>query len=146
VLGEKIEEFPLRHEGNETAARRQMREIGERDALLADLTGELAHLLMRPLEKGIEQPKFVRNLKRRGVDGVAPEVAEEIGVFLQHRHVDAGAGEQKPEHHAGGSTPGDATDSGYCLGWHGSASGLLNLHDKIFLAASSFYASTEASR
>ena len=89
---------------------------------------ELAHLLMRPLEELVEQPELVHDLERRGMDGVAAEVAEEIGVLLQHRHLDAGAGEQKPEHHAGGSAAGDAAASGDGLGWHGSGLALTRSH------------------
>jgi hypothetical protein len=35
------------------------------------------------------------------MDRVAAEVAEEIGVLLQHDHVDAGARQQKARHHPG---------------------------------------------
>ena len=59
LVGEEVEEVPLRHEGDEVAARRQMREIGEHHAVLADLPDELAQLLMRPLEELVEQAKLV---------------------------------------------------------------------------------------
>ena len=95
LLGEEIEEVPLRHQGDEAALRRQMREIGDHDALVADLAGQLAHLLMRPLEEFVEQAELVHDFERRGMDGVAAEVAQEIGVLLQHHDIDAGAGEQK---------------------------------------------------
>ena len=39
---------------------------------------------------------------------VAAEIAEEVGVLLQHDHVDAGAREQKSQHHPGGAAAGDA--------------------------------------
>src|SRR3954471_15256966 len=38
---------------------------------------------------------------------VATEVVQEVGVLLEHRHLDALAGEQEPEHHPGGPTAGD---------------------------------------
>ena len=47
VLGEKIEEVPLRHQGDEMAVGWEMREIGDHHAVVADLAGELAHLRMR---------------------------------------------------------------------------------------------------
>ncbi len=84
-----------------------MGKIGDDDALVADLAGELMHLLMRALEEIVEDAELVHHLKRRGVDGVAAEVAQEIGVLLQHHDIDAGARQQKAEHHAGGTAAGD---------------------------------------
>ena len=43
----EIEKVPLRHEGNEFAACRQMREIGKRDAGVSDEPREGAQFLMR---------------------------------------------------------------------------------------------------
>jgi hypothetical protein len=37
------------------------------------------------------------------VDSVSAEVTEEIGVFFEDEDFDAGAGEEEPEHHAGGA-------------------------------------------
>src|SRR2546427_7180322 len=56
------------------------------------------------------------------MDGVAAEVAKEIGVLLQHHHLDAGTGKQIPQHHAGRAASGDATSRGEDFGWHGSDS------------------------
>ena len=42
------------------------------------------------------------------MDRVAAEVAQEVGVLLQHDDVDAGAREQEAEHHAGRPAAGDA--------------------------------------
>ena len=95
LVGEKIEKVPLRHQRDETAMGRQMGEIGKDDALVADLPGELAHLLMRALEEIVEDAELVHDLERRGMDGVAAEIAQEIGVLLQHHDIDAGAGQQK---------------------------------------------------
>ena len=75
LVGEKIEEVPLRHEGDEVAARRQVREIGKHHAILADQPYELAQLLMRPLEELFEQAELVHDLEGGGMDGVAAEVA-----------------------------------------------------------------------
>ena len=35
------------------------------------------------------------------MDGVAAEVAQEVGVLLEHHDIDAGARQQIAEHHAG---------------------------------------------
>jgi hypothetical protein len=41
------------------------------------------------------------------MDRVAAKIAEEVGVFFQHRDIDAGAREQEAEHHAGRTAAGD---------------------------------------
>ena len=97
---EKIEKVPLRHEGDEFAAGGKVREIRERHIVIADLAAQHAQLLMRPLEEIVEHAKLVHDLERRGMDGVAAEIAEEIGVLLQHDDIDAGAGKKKSKHHA----------------------------------------------
>jgi hypothetical protein len=107
LVGEEIEEVPLREEGDEAAARGKMGEVGEDDHLVADDAADLAHLLVRQLEKRVEESELVHHFERGGMDGVAAEVAQEIGVLLQHQDVDAGAGEQEAEHHAGRAAPGD---------------------------------------
>ena len=108
LLGQEIEEIPLRHQGDEFAARRQMAEIRHREALRADLTGQRLDLLMRQLQELVEQAQFVHQLERRWMDRVAAEIAEEIRVLLQHHDVDAGAREQKAQHHSRGAAAGDA--------------------------------------
>ncbi len=97
---------------------REMGEIGDRDRLAADHGGKLLDFLMGQLEERLEQAELVHDLERRGVDGVAAEVAEEILVLLQHHDVDTGAGQQKSEHHAGGSASGNAAARGDGFGRH----------------------------
>ena len=46
------------------------------------------------------------------MDGVAGEVAQEVGVLLQHQDVDARAREQEGEHHAGRPAARDAAGEG----------------------------------
>ena len=88
------------------------------DAVVADLAGKLAHLLVRPLEERVEQTELVHDLQRRGMDGVAAEVAQEVGMLLEHEHIDAGAGEQKSAHHAGRPAAGDDAGGGDGLRRH----------------------------
>ena len=63
-------------------------------------------LLVRPLEELVEQAELVHHLERRGMDGVAAEVAEEIRVLLQDDDVDAGTRQQEAQHHAGRTAAG----------------------------------------
>ena len=62
LLGEKIQKVPLRHQGDEAAMRRQMREIGNDHALIADQRRKLAQLLMRALEEGVDDAERVHHL------------------------------------------------------------------------------------
>jgi hypothetical protein len=41
------------------------------------------------------------------MDGVAPEVAEEVAMLFEHRHPNAGTGEQQAGDHSGGTAADD---------------------------------------
>ena len=112
LLGQEIEKVPLRHEGDEFAARRQMAEIRHLEVLGADLTDQRLDLLMRQFQELVDQAQFAHQLERRRMNRVAAEIAEEIRVLLQHHDVDAGAREQESEHHSRGPAAGDAALSG----------------------------------
>jgi hypothetical protein len=56
---------------------------------------ELRRLLMRQLQQIVQQPQLVHHFERRGMDRVAAEVAQKVGVLLQHQHVHAGARQQQ---------------------------------------------------
>ena len=53
------------------------------------------------------EAEFVEEPQRAGVHRVAAEVAQEVGVLLHHRDVDAAAGEQQAQHHARRAAAGD---------------------------------------
>ena len=50
----------------------------------------------------------MHHLERRRMDRVPAEVAQEVGVLLEDEDVDAGAGEEEAQHHAGRPAAGDA--------------------------------------
>ncbi len=54
------------------------------------------------------RPEFEHQFERRRMNRVAAEIAEEIGVLLQHHDMNAGARQQESEHHPGGAAAGDA--------------------------------------
>src|SRR6516225_494201 len=89
-----------------------MLEVGKDNEIVADKAPQLIGLLMRTLEEFFEQPELVHHLERRGMDGVAAEVAHEIGMLLENQDVDAGAGEEEAEHHPGWSTAGERATRG----------------------------------
>ena len=118
LAGEEIEEIPLWHESDELADGREMAEVSDLQHLAPDLARGGAKLVVWAGEKGVEQAQFVHDLKRRRMNGVAPEIAQEIRVLLQEHHLDTGAREQQAEHHAGGTAADDAAGGGKRCNWH----------------------------
>ena len=112
LLGEEIEKIPLRHQRNKFAVRRQMRQVDDREFFVADLHAQAFQLLVRHFEEFVEQAELVHQFERRGMDGIAAKIAKEVGVLFQHDDIDAGAREQKAEHHPGRSAAGDAAVRG----------------------------------
>ena len=105
---QEVEEVPLRHHRDELAAGRQVREVGDGDRKVPELGGQPRHLLMRQPQELLQDPELVHQLERGGVDGVAPEVAQEVRVLLQHQHGHSGPGQEQAQHHAGGAAARDA--------------------------------------
>jgi hypothetical protein len=64
---------------------------------------------MRPLQELVEPTQLADDVERGRMHGVAAKVPQKVGVLFEHDHVDAGAGEQDAEHHAGRPAAGDAT-------------------------------------
>ena len=122
--GEEVEEVPLGHEGDEAAVRRQVGKVGDRHRRAADVAGELPYLLVGALEEVLQEPQLVHHLQGRGVDGIAAEVAQEVGVLLQDEDVHPGTSEEEAEHHAGRPAPRDTAADVHRLGraagvsWH----------------------------
>ena len=54
---------------------------------------------VRTLKKAFEQPQLVEDFHRRGVDGVAAKIAEEVGMLFQNPDGDAGARKEQADHH-----------------------------------------------
>src|SRR5438132_14226883 len=78
VAREKVQKIPLRHERDKFAARRQPREIGDRDTVAVDYAAQFADLLMRELEKFVKQSELVHQFESGRMNGVATEIATEI--------------------------------------------------------------------
>jgi hypothetical protein len=55
-----------------------------------------------------QHAELVHHLEGRGMHGVAAEVAQEVGVLLQHHDRHPGAGQQEAQHHARRPAAGDA--------------------------------------
>ena len=98
MLGKEIEEIPLRHQCNELAARGQPGEIRKLVFSIPEEGADGGCALMGQPHELVQKPKLAHELEGGGVDGVATKIAQEVGMLLQHHHVDAGAREQEAEH------------------------------------------------
>ncbi len=76
---------------------------------------KVGRLLVRQLEELVEQAELAHHVEGRGMDGVAAEIAQEVGVLLEHDHVDAGARQQEAEHEPARPTADDAATGGDLL-------------------------------
>jgi hypothetical protein len=66
---------------------------------------------MRALQELIQNAEFVHEFKRRRMDGVAAEIAQEVCMLFEHDNVNALARKKKAQHYAGGTASGNATAS-----------------------------------
>jgi len=108
VARHEIEEVPLRHHGDVGRRYRQMREVGDLDLLVAEEAGEARQLVMRQPQEFLEQAELVHHRERRGMDGVAAEITQEVAVLLQHHDRHARPRQQEAQHHARGPAAHDA--------------------------------------
>src|SRR4029078_6863686 len=74
----EVQEVPLRHQRDELAARRQVREVGKRQRLPPDTTRDVANLAVRAFEKLVENAELMQDFKRGRMDRVAAEIAKEV--------------------------------------------------------------------
>lgn len=75
------------------AAGRQAREIGDLSKPAADLGVKGRGLLVRQRQELVEITELAHDFERRGVDGVAAEVAQKVFVFFDYGDGDACAGQ-----------------------------------------------------
>src|SRR2546428_443281 len=75
-------------------------EVGERGRGVSDCTPHPATPLMRQLREFVEHAELVEDLQSRGMDGVAAEIAKEIGVFLEAFPAYPRSAQQQPENQA----------------------------------------------
>ncbi|MND96221.1 hypothetical protein D3C80_885050 [compost metagenome] len=99
LADDEIEKIPLRHEGDETMTDRQPGKIRDRDTFAADNRIQPRRARMRQAEELVDETQLLHQFKRGGVDGIAAKIAQEIPVFLDHRHIYTAAGKQQAKHH-----------------------------------------------
>ena len=108
LRGEKVQKVPLRHQRNEFGVRGQVREVADLEPASSDDGRDTVYLGMANLEELVEEAKFVHQLQRGGMDGIAAKIAEEVLVLFEHGDGEPGAGEQKAEHDTGWTSTDDA--------------------------------------
>ena len=101
LLGEEVQKVPLRHKGHEAAPRWQVRHFAHEDVVAADTHADLTDLLVRTLEKLFEDAQFAHHFEGRGMEVVAAEVAEKVGVLLQDQNLHSRPRQQVTQHHPG---------------------------------------------
>jgi hypothetical protein len=90
-----------------------MREVRDRQLGIANLRVEMARFVVRPLQERIEKSEFVHHFERRGVDGVAAEVPQEISMLFEDHDLYPRTGEKEAEHHAGRPSADDTAPDVY---------------------------------
>jgi len=88
-----------------------MAEVSGFQSEIAHSRAGRGHLLVRQLEKIVQQPKLIHHLQRGRMHSVAPKIAKEVGVLLKDRYVHTRPRQQIPQHDAGRSAADHATGS-----------------------------------
>ncbi len=79
----------MRHHRDVGRANRKVRQVRHLGAKLAELHRQLLDLVVRQLEKTIEQTKLAHHFHRRRMNGIATKISQEISVLLQHDDLNA---------------------------------------------------------
>jgi hypothetical protein len=59
-------------------------------------------------QKLLQKTKFMDQLERRRMDGVATKIAQKVGVFFEDNNIYTRASQQEAEHHSSRATADDA--------------------------------------
>ncbi len=89
LLDDEIQKIPLRHQSNKFAVGGQMGEIRDGDGLAADLAGQMSNFLVGSFEEFIQNAELVHDFESGRMNRIAAEIAEEVGMLLQHDYIDA---------------------------------------------------------
>ncbi len=103
LVGEEVEQVPLGHHRDVVVLAVQRPDVpdGDQGPVLPDGQLHRGDAALRQLGEPFGEADVLQQRQGAGVHGVTAEVAQEVAVFLQHRHVHAGAGEQQRQDHSG---------------------------------------------
>ncbi len=85
-----------------------MGDVRHRQRQVAEPHIDPGHLLVGQLQQIFQQPKFVQNFERGGMNRVPAKIPQEVGVLLQDKHINAGASQPQSQHHSGRTASRDA--------------------------------------
>src|SRR5579864_2809450 len=88
--------------------RGQMRKIRDRHGISAHLSGKFAYLLMRELQKFVQNTQLIHQFKSGRVNRVAAKVAQEIRMLFENVYIHADLCKQVSQHNSGGASSADA--------------------------------------
>ena len=86
-----------------------MPEVGSLECKISDYPANRCQLLVRQLQKVVQEVQLIEKLQRGRMDGIAPEITEEIAMLLEHDHLHTGASQQIAQHHPCGAATDDTT-------------------------------------
>src|SRR5215831_10049417 len=78
----EVQEVPLRHQRDELAARRQVREVAKRQRLAPDAARNLANLAVRAFEELVEDAQLMQDFERGRMNSVAAKIAKKVPMLL----------------------------------------------------------------
>lgn len=109
-LSKQVEQVPLRHHRDMAVTPAKPGKVRQQQ-LFAVGCGEpdVLHPGLGKRIETVEEPEVLQQAQRGGMDSIAAEIPQEVGVLLQHSHLDAGSGQQQPQHQTGGACPGNET-------------------------------------
>jgi hypothetical protein len=116
--GKKIQEIPLGHQGDEFTGAGEAGEIDGLEGVVSEDAPDGGEALVGEFEEFIEEAQFVHDLQGGGMNGVAPEIAEEVAMFFEDGDGDFRASQEVAEHDARGSAAYYAAGGFNCLCGH----------------------------
>ena len=88
-VGQQVEQVPLRHQRDVLVGARQPPQVGDGEAAVVELHLHAVQQPVRDACEALAEAELVEQGEGGRVHGVAAEVAQEVGVLLQHRDLDA---------------------------------------------------------
>src|SRR5580692_9386840 len=104
----EVQKIPLRHQREKLAMGWKRGEVGDLEHVVANLAGKFTHLLMRVTQELLQKTKFMDQLQRGRMNGVATKIAQKVGVLFEDNNIHTGASQQEAKHHSGRASADDA--------------------------------------
>ena len=108
LLDDEVQKIPLRHQREKLAMGWKMSEVGDLEHVVANLAGKFRHLLMRAPQELLQKTKFMDQLQRGRMNGVATKIAQKVSVLFEDNNIHTRASQQKTKHHSSGASANDA--------------------------------------